>query len=309
MPKQTKSQAISHEGERWFTAQLPSTWIPQLPTYDVGVDMLVVICEEGPLNGLEFRAQVKSTSTFQVRDDCIVLNGFRRTALTDLLHGFIPALLVLYESTSKKGYCYWANQLLANNMGLLSPPNKTVTLLVPMTRPIEQSLWSQLGNQVSGIMAAVGNRIAHSELSIPLLETTHALMQSLHLIDLCAHDEGGSLSVDELLTAEATAHKEIVTTLRSLDDRLSEICNPIIGVRQTAEKYSEACGNFIKNFDRFVHHSDSGSELQVAPELMFSHRVEAFRAVTQVVSKLSLLSLESARTRERKKAVQHKTKR
>ena len=295
MPKQTKSQAIGQEGERWFASQLPPSWIPQLPTLDVGVDMLVVICEDGPLNGLEFRVQIKSSESFKIDGKYIVLSGFKKTAFVDLVLGFTPALLALYEKKSRTGWCYWANQLLANNVGILSSSNKTLTLKVPMTRSIDPSLWPQLGNEVKGIMAAVGRRIAVSELTLPLLEATHSLMQSLHLIDLCAHGKGGSVSISELLEAEATANKEIVTTLLALDEWLHELKQPIIGVRETADKYVDACERFILNFSGFVKHSGPGFELKVAPELMAEHRVEAFRAVTQIVSKLSLLTLESAR--------------
>ena len=94
MPRQTKSQAIGREGEKWFFAQLPSTWIPQRPSEDVGVDALVVICEDGPLNGLEFRVQIKSNETWTIKDGEIIVKGFRRESLLDLIHGFTPALLV-----------------------------------------------------------------------------------------------------------------------------------------------------------------------------------------------------------------------
>ena len=138
MPKQTKSQAIGHEGERWFAAQLPATWIPQFPIWDVGVDQLVVICEDGPLNGLELRVQVKSTEKWKIRNDSIVVEGFKRAALLDLLKSFTPSLLVLYESSSSSGYCFWLNQIVGKDTGLLRPGRETVTFHVPMLRPINK---------------------------------------------------------------------------------------------------------------------------------------------------------------------------
>jgi hypothetical protein len=294
MPKQTKSQAMGHEGERWFAAQLPPTWIPQLPSKDVGVDYLVVICEDGPLNGLEFRVQVKSAEQWRTQDGLILVKGFAIATLLDLVHGFTPALLVLYESSSETGYCYWLNQLLARDTQLLSRKHKTVTLRVPRTRQISAALWAQVGNELRGVMSALGRRIALSETSIPILEASHRLMQSLHLIDLCANGEGGTLSAEQLLDAEVTAHKEIVTTLLGLDARLQQEKSTISGVKDVADHYMSTCEQFVRNFRAFVEHTGP-QEFQVAPSELVKHRWEAFRVVTQVVGKLTMLSLQSAR--------------
>src|SRR5688500_9837332 len=143
MPKQTRSQTIGREGEKWFEAQLPPSWIPQRPTEDVGVDSLVVICEDNILNGLEFRVQIKSTTTWRTRDGNILLS-FSRHSLIDLIKGFTPALLVTYESSSKRAYCFWLNQLVGRDLSLLSPKRRSVTLFIPMTRPVTPDLWAHL---------------------------------------------------------------------------------------------------------------------------------------------------------------------
>ena len=135
MPRQTDSQAIGYEGERWFAAQLPPLWIPQRPQWDVGVDFHVVICEDGPANGLEFRVQVKSAHRLSRREDSIVVKGFRKSALLDLLQGYVPALLVLYECSSERGFCFWLNQLVAQRPELIRTNAKTITLTVFKKNP------------------------------------------------------------------------------------------------------------------------------------------------------------------------------
>jgi hypothetical protein len=294
MPKQTRSQALGNEGERWLAAQLPATWIPQLPTKDIGVDYLVVICDDGPLNGLEFRVQVKSAQRWASQDTFLIVKGFRTSNLLDLLRGFTPALLVLYESSTCTGYCYWLNQLLASDTNLLSSARKTVTLRVPRTRPISANLWQQIGTELRGVMSALGRRVALSQISIPILEASHQLMQSLYLIDLCAHGQGTRPDEEELLVAEVTAHKEIVTTLRTLDAHLAEIGGSIAGIKDVADRYLRTCETFCRNFQAFVD-TTGQLELQVAPSELEKHRWEAFRAVTQVVSKLTMLSLQGAK--------------
>ena len=202
MPKQSESQVIGHEGERWFAAQLPASWIPQFPTTDIGVDALVIICDEGPLNGLEFRVQIKSARKWHIQSDCILVKGFSKRSLIDLLRGFTPALLVLYEASTKSGHCFWVNQLLAMSPHLAQTQTKSLTLKVPKLRPIEATLWPQLASEVRGVSRAIGRRVSLSGVYVSILEATHALMQSLYLIDLCATGGNSNITIADLLNGK-----------------------------------------------------------------------------------------------------------
>lgn len=318
MPKQSTSQAIGQEGERWFAGQLPANWIPQRPTTDVGVDFLVVICEDGPLNGLEFRVQVKSANRWTLRNDGIVLRGFKRASLVDLLGGFTFALLVLYEVSSKSGWCFWLNQLLARTPNLIKGTRKTVTLRVPMSRPIDSNLWPVLGSELRGLTSALGRRLAMAEHHLPVIKATQSLMQSLHLIDLCTKanglnvplsklsssdldqlclkGSGAEFSFSELLDAEMTAHREIARTLLDLDQMLKSLGSSIQGIEMTAERYIATCEKFSPGFSDFVRReSTAGTQFEIAPDLMAQHRQEAIRFVTQVVERLTMLTLQNER--------------
>lgn len=55
------------------------------------------------------------------------------------------------------------------------------------------------------------------------------------------------------------------------------------------------CEKFVPRFAEYVRRSPAGLEFQVIPELMVQHRPEAIRMVTQVVHKLTMLSLQGAR--------------
>lgn len=295
MPKQSLSQAIGSEGERWFAAQLPSRWIPQLPTTDVGVDALVVICDDGPNNGLEFRVQVKSAQVWTRHDEYILVKGFRRSSLLDLLHSFTPSLLVLYEASSKSGNCFWFNQLVAKDPTVVNGTKKTVTLKVPTSRPVAETLWPQIASELGGVARAIGRQLALSGASLTVIEATHSLMRSLHLIDLCANGTGADIPENELIEAEMTAHKEIVTTLKRLHAELSQSRSHIVGIDETAERYVTDVESFFPKFREFIEHPRQGAEFAVAPEGLLAHRTVAMRAVTQIVAKLTRLSLESAR--------------
>ena len=88
MLKQTEGQRTGREGERWFHNALPTNWILQPPLDDVGADGVVVICEDGPLNGTEFRIQVKSSKQWPIRDGMCCIRGVRRDAVMYWLTGF-----------------------------------------------------------------------------------------------------------------------------------------------------------------------------------------------------------------------------
>src|SRR5437867_3498560 len=109
MPRQVKSQSVGRQGERWFEGLLPSTWILQPPKDDVGVDGVVVICEDGPLNGLEFRVQVKTSDKWTVSGDFISVRNVKRDSALYWITGFTPTLLVLHEVSTGRGAFAWAN--------------------------------------------------------------------------------------------------------------------------------------------------------------------------------------------------------
>ena len=294
MPRQSHAQALGNKGERWFSDQLPPKWIAQLPTKDIGVDALVVICEEGNLNGLEFRAQVKSAYRWKVRENCILHGGFRKASLLDLMRGFVPALLVFYEVESNRGYCFWLNQLLAREPMLLDGAASTVTIKMPMTRPINPSIWSELGAELRGISRALGRRILNSGTLRAVLEATHTLTQSLVLIELCANGRGGDNDwAQDRLRAELTAHKEIVTALRDLHHLFTVQGTNIAGLDTLANTYVSLCRDFAPDFEGYVQGPTDGKQFDVLPELMAQHRPEAVRFVSQALYRLTDLSLGS----------------
>ena len=257
MPRQSLSQIIGREGEKWFEAQLPPSWIPQRPTEDIGVDALVVICEDNALNGLEFRVQIKSASTWRVRNENILL-PFSRLSLVDLIKGLTPALLVTYEASSKRGYCFWLNQIVARDLSLLRPHRKSVTLAIPMTRPITRELWPRLGQEVRGLSSAIGSRVAVAGRSFPILAFVHAMSQALKDFDFVAYNWAtGEVKSDEqaavLHALEVSSHRDVVRAMMNLQASLPPELNPIVGVGDLAQDWMGRCESLIPGFRNVVH--------------------------------------------------------
>jgi hypothetical protein len=104
MIKHTNAQAVGVKGEQWFPAQLPKYWIPQKPTYDLGVDLTVVITEQNEFNGLEFRVQIKSSAAWKRDGNSIVLSGIKRTTARSWAAGSSPTLLVFYDESLSRAF-------------------------------------------------------------------------------------------------------------------------------------------------------------------------------------------------------------
>lgn len=300
MPRQSQSQLIGREGEKWFEAQLPPSWIPQRPTEDVGVDYLVVICEDNNLNGLEFRVQVKSKQSWRIRDGNILL-PFKRRSLLDIIQGFTPALLVTYETSSKRGYCYWLNQLVGKELSLLSPGPETVTLSLPMSKPIEKALWPTLGHEVRGLSSAIGRRVALAGRSFPVLAFVHSMSEALRGFDFVAHHwENSEVSTQEqkgtLHGMEISCHRDVVKAIKELEMSLPPEFNPILGLDEFAENWIISCEAFVTNFRSLV--ADNSPDLseqlmatKVDHECMSGKRLGFVRSILDVQTQVTKLAI------------------
>jgi hypothetical protein len=297
MPRQNKAQETGRLGERWFPQQLPANWIFQPPHEDVGIDGVVVICDDSPSNGLEFRVQIKSSERWEIQDESVLVR-VKRESLIYWLAGFSPTLLVLYETASNTGWCAWVNQVIAEDISALKGEAKTISLRVPVAHTLHASIWEPLSRQLHALNLRIAKRIIVAGAALPVLEATRSLMQSLHLIDLCANgrqEDSDDVPQTDLVNAEITAHKEIVEALLKLDRELSDARASIIGIKDSAKRYSDNCAKFIVDFHGFVKHSGPGFTTKIDIRAMIDYRAEAMRAVTQIVGKLSALSLDVAR--------------
>jgi len=309
MPKQKKAQNTGRLGERWFPQQLPANWIFQPPREDIGIDGVVVICEDSPSNGLEFRVQIKSSEEWKIHKESILLR-VRKDNLNYWLVGFNPTLIVLYDTSKNIGWCSWVNQLIAEDISVLKGESKTILLRVPVDQRLDASIWNIISRQLYALHQRIAKRIIVTGMALPVIETTHRLMQSLHLIDICAHnwpedlkDFNEKMDINDLNTrnnldkcndlvdAEITAHKEIAQALFELDRKLNEAGIPSTGAKNAAQKYCDVCAKFIKDFHKYIEHSGSGFQTQVDVKAMFGYRNQAVREVTQIVGNLSSLSL------------------
>ena len=145
MPQQSEAQIVGDSGELWFHTQLPPGWIFQRPTRDVGVDGVVVICEAGPLNGREFRVQVKTSKRFKVLNGAVVIRGVKRSTIDYWFTSPVPTMVVAYDLDRKQGYYRWHSDLLREVSWLQSDVSRrTVSLTIPTQNALVPDAWNDI---------------------------------------------------------------------------------------------------------------------------------------------------------------------
>lgn len=297
MPRQVKAQSVGRQGERWFTALLPSTWILQPPLDDVGVDGVVVICEDGPLNGLEFRVQIKSSDKWTIRDESILVRNVNRDSALYWITGFTPTLLVLYEVSTGRGAFAWANQVLAGHQRLVSKAGKTVSLHVPLSRELKQEVWPQIGQELRALNGMLARRLLSSGKAVPLLRAVHALAEAIHGFDFAANctKDGQPVVGDDaklLWQLEVSCHRDVVRALRSISAELDGTGVKIEGLSAFTAEYASKCSGFIGRFDEIVADPDKLRNLQVNVAEMATRRAGFTRSLVDAIRQLTAIGLQ-----------------
>lgn len=297
MPKQVEAQMLGREGERWFASALPANWLLQPPLDDVGVDGVVVICEEGPLNGTEFRVQVKTSRRWMIRENTVQVGGLTRAAVMYWLTGFTPTLLVLYDSTSQRGYCEWVNRLAAVHAGVLHGSGKTLSLQVPIECEIGPDSWDRLRRDLGMMNGLISRRILSAGKALPLLQALHALTGALKGFDFAAHATKGGYRPegedhDILCQLEIACHRDVVRALLALQENLDGSGFQIEGIAEFARGYAEKCSSMITGFDGFVADPDTMRTVTINATDLEQRRAGFIRSILEAMCQLTAIGLQ-----------------
>ena len=301
MPKQTSSQETGRIGERWFDSQLPPNWIAQFPREDVGIDRVVVICEPGSANGLEFRVQVKSSVRFQRRNDKLVVRGVKRSAVKYWVTGFTPTLVVAYETSLGMGYCAWANQILASKTELLQDAVGVCSLCIPTNMPVDESLWGRIRDQVGGISAALGRRLLLAGRVVPFLRALNQMsgaLQGLYFAEAARPPEPNRTEAQRefMWELEVTCHRDVVRATLALEKEVLDCSVTIGGLKQYAEEYARRCRGFIPEFDRTITTEAKPCQCRVDPEGLANERRPLMNSIAGAIHELTHAAVRASRT-------------
>lgn len=283
MYKQSESQLIGREGENWFVSQLPSSWVAQRPTEDVGVDFLVVICEDSKLNGLEFRVQVKSARELRAvgADKRISLN---KNSLINLCSSYTPALIVCYETKSKTGYCQWLNKTLANNISDLKSNKVTVTVTFPASNKIIPEVWPLIGEELHGVNRNIFGRLHKASWSFPVLKFTRTLNGCLRTFDSVTHHWSNSVvetnkQISALHALELSAYVELIFAVYDLQEELPKNeLTQLEGLQEFVEETVCYCQEFAAEFSTLVKDRDADMSVEAIAMVVDHNEIVSKRA-------------------------------
>ena len=299
MPKQTASQETGGAGERGSVSRLPTNWIFQPPLEDVGIDGVVVICGPGAGEGLEFRVQIKSSTRFRRNGEMLIVPNVKRSALRYWVTGFTPTLVVAYETSSASGYCAWANQILASMADSLDVEHGTCALEVPMQTPVNDSAWTIIREQASGIYAAIGRHVLVAGTIVSFLKAMNQLsgaLKGLYFAEAARPPEQHRTKEQRELMheLEATSHRDVVRAMLTLHQELMEHGRCLTGLTQYADDYSERVEGFIRGFRKTVA-SDERVRCQVIAEGFAIERRPLMNSIAGVLHELTQAAVYASR--------------
>jgi len=258
MPFQSKAQVIGDEGERWFDNQLPPRWLPQKPDRDVGVDRIVVICEEGDLNSREFRVQVKSSRHLKISNGGVYLSGIKHSTIHYWFISPVPTLIVAYDATSKKGYFCWHNDIysqVALTQG--SKPRQRKTIVIPENNILDSNSWKTIRDNLRWHHSNLRYALYAARDAKSLLPTIHSLAAVVRQLNSIDHqtirpDKRTKEQYGMLALAEMMQHRLVVTTL---SDLLSELVPESEAAKEIAawiDCYSSHVRSVFPTFDQLT---------------------------------------------------------
>ena len=299
MPKQTPSQLIGRKAERWLANALPPNWVLNPPLDDVGLDGTVVICEEGPLDGLEFRVQVKGSHRWRRKAGRISLRVKRQTLLY-WITGFTPTLLIFRETGSDSAEWGWVNQIVGTQPHVLTSKERDVTLTVHPSWQFTTEAWEAIGRGLYALTRHIGARIVAAGKALPLLRAIHELLAAARAIDFVASAKkaGGDPVTNEdrleLAKLEITAHRDVIRAIRRLDADLRENDILLDGLEQFASGYLFDCTQFTTDFENFVNAPTAPQIVRFSPSALALARPRLIRTIIAAAHQLTAFGLDRA---------------
>lgn len=292
MPRVAGAQVLGDRAELWFRSQLPDKWLFQQPTRDVGVDGVVVVCEEGELNGLEFRVQVKSSKLFRRRGKHLILRNVKRSTVRYWFSSPIPTLLVLYEHSEDRGYYSWHSDLFDVGPDLRTTAPARITLRVPASRPLHPPCWDDVRRDLYRFYESLASSLATARAADAVMPAVHALIESLrglHFSQFGKPETGDQNEEQEklLLLLDVTCHRDAVITLRELVSKLHPSCEAYRQLSAFMAGYTAEVSSFAIPFEELVDTWDADAAVNVNTVRMAQLRPVLMKSLMDTISLLT----------------------
>lgn len=298
MIKQTNAQALGVKGEQWFAAQLPKHWIPQKPTYDLGVDLTVVISEQNEFNGLEFRVQIKSSATWKREGEAIVLGGIKRATARSWAAGVSPTLLAFYDESLHDGFCAWALDALPDIRDLIHGKSETVSIKAASPMQIGPECWIVIRNDLGSAIRRHSDAVKTGTIAnivFPQIRDISRCLQLLHVAEF--NPAPANIDQQMLLSlGQSVAHRDIVLATLKILGELDSRCLFARQLRSTIESYKGRVSEFYSGFDDLVQRPDENVAFYENPEKAKTLRPEMIQRATELLVLLATLGTDDSRS-------------
>jgi hypothetical protein len=252
MRRQSRSQIIGREGERWFESVLPPEWSIQRPLDDFGLDGIVAVGDSKHLTPYEFGVQVKSSSHFNVVRKHIVVPRIPREAIEYWARKFFPTLLVAYDTKQKLGHFEWISNLVS--LGDFQSGKKSFYLHIPADRVICDECWPVIKGELERYHQEFSAALRGAREIIPMAASFAGLLRNLctsKLANLAIRDQ------QILYTcAQAWTHEEVV---RQLDRFIPEVDPASVAahnLQRFRESYVAGCNLIFRDFEKSYANPD-----------------------------------------------------
>lgn len=295
MPYQSEAQITGDQGENWFVSQLPPGWILQPPKRDVGVDGVIVICDETDLNGREFRVQIKASKTPTIRNSMVIIPGVKRSTVEYWFLSPLPTLLVAYDATQNHGFFRWHSDLYDEvRESLDRQETKSISVSVPTSNRLDQKGWETIRNNLKWHYHNLSEALFAARNAKSLLPTIHDLAAAVRQLNSIDHqpipvdrrtkEQEGLLAITEMMQ-----HRLVISTLMQL---LSELARETEGARRLEawiHSYGSKVSSVFPNFEKFTSwdHVPPDFELVFAGNLIHPARHQLMELVLEMIMLLA----------------------
>lgn len=245
MRRQSKSQIVGREGERWFESVLPPEWSIQRPFDDFGLDGIVAVGNSTHITPYEFGVQIKSSSQFNVMKEKVVVPKISRDMLLYWGTKFFPTLLIAYDTTQHVGYFEWVGNLVDQRD--FESNKKQFYLHIPRNQVVDSLCWDRLRLELQEFHREFTNALLGARQIVPL-----AFILSTLLRNLCASQLADLSDKDQHMLYMLTQGWTHIEVVKELDKFLREIGSHSVAsnnIRRFRDAYVEICRKLYRNFD------------------------------------------------------------
>ncbi len=245
-----------------------------MPSEDIGIDGTIIICDDSPLNGTEFRVQIKASKRFN-NSEHLKIYKIKRSTLIYWLSGFTPTLLVAYDVSKDEGYYYWTNKLIAENNNPINDTRKEIILTIPKIYKIDSNCWDDIKNDLNELKISIINVFRDQSVLLPYLYELTQIIKRLNYSDTVRKIDGSPLTDDDLRflwEMEFSCHRQFVITIEEILTNIKEGSPSELYIKNVITVYKEICNSFCVNFDEALYHWTKELQIGVKPKIMKNER-------------------------------------